>query len=290
LFAHAAFASANLCAKNSVAAAAARQTTNCGELVNVYFSVIMAAPGRETDAAQEWAGGPFAEHDWLWKCLGGAPEIAPDFLFRRWDIHAMPRIFSLTVEKPLPLSAIWQVTSREYAPRLATGARLQFHLRANPTVNETRDKRSQPSDWVTRKGRSQRQDVVTREKLRLLAEHRFGSWEEWQSEDKPSLQTLVHETCCEWLRGRAARHGFEVHEESFRAEHYTQHEQDDSRTQLTRQRGESGVPFSTVDLRGELAVVDPVTFAFALQRGIGRAKPLGCGMLLLDEELNRSRT
>jgi CRISPR system Cascade subunit CasE len=255
-----------------------RQTTDSGESENVYFSVIVAVPGREADAAREWAGGPFVEHDWLWRYLCGAPGITPDFLFRRWDIGASPRIFAVTVQKPLPQGGAWQLTTREYAPRLAAGSRLKFHLRANPTVNETRD------------GRSQRQDVVTREKVRLLAERGGGSWEEWHGADKPSDQSLVRDTCCEWLRGRAARHGFEVHDESFRAEHYTQHEQDDSRTQLVRQRGESGVPFSTVDLGGELTVVDPVTFAFALQRGIGRAKPFGCGMLLLDEELNRAPT
>lgn len=242
----------------------------------MYFSVIVAASGREADAAQEWAGGPFAEHDWLWKSVCGAPGVTPDFLFRRWDLDGAPRIFVVTSQKPLPQSGPWQMTSHDYAPRVATGSKLHFHLRANPTATETRD------------GRSQRQDVVTRAKVRLLAERGLGSWEEWKDADKPALQTVVHESCCAWLRGRAARHGFEVNDQTFRAEHYTQHEQDDSRTQLVRQRGESGVPFSTVDLAGELTVVDPVTFTFALQRGIGRAKPFGCGLLLLDEEISRS--
>ena len=244
----------------------------------MYFSVIVAAQGREAETAREWAGGPFAEHDWLWKCLCGAPGITPDFLFRRWDIDSSPRIFAATAQQPLPLTNMWEMTTRQYKPYFAAGSKLQFHLRANPTVNETRD------------GRSQRQDVVTREKMRLLAERGVGSWEDWHGADKPAHQTVVRDTCCEWLRGRAARHGFEVQDEAFRAEHYTQHAQDDSRTQLVQQRGESGVPFSTIDLGGELTVVDPVTFGFALQRGIGRAKPFGCGLLLLEEELNRSRT
>jgi CRISPR system Cascade subunit CasE len=236
----------------------------------MHLSVIAATRGHEADAAREWAGGPFVEHDWLWKSLCGAPDMAPDFLFRRWDVDGAPRAFVLTTQKPLPQCGTWEVTTRDYAPRLGAGTRLPFHVRANPAVMETRD------------GRSQRQDVVTRAKMRLLGQHGFGSWEEWRGEDKPTFQALVRETCGQWLEDRAARHGFQLHPETLRAEGYCQHEQDDSRTQLVLQRSDCGVPFSTVDLSGELTVVDPVTFTFALQRGIGRAKPFGCGLLLID--------
>jgi CRISPR system Cascade subunit CasE len=245
----------------------------------MHLSVIRAARGHEADAARQWEGGPFAEHDWLWRSLCGAPNTTPDCLFRRWDLAGTPRLFALTSQKPLPQNSVWEVTTRDYAPRLAAGTRVRFHVRANPTVMETRD------------GRSQRQDVVTRAMLRLLGDRGYGSWEEWVAPDRPSYQSLIRETCCEWLHGRAARHGFSLHGETLCAESYCQHEQDDSRTQLVRQRADSGVPFSTVDLSGELTVVDPVTFGFALQRGIGRAKPFGCGLLLLDDgELSRSPT
>ena len=245
----------------------------------MHLSVIVAARGHEAAAVSEWAGGPFAEHDWLWKSLCGAPDTAPDFLFRRWDIEGAPRLFVLTTHSPLPQSETWEMSTRNYTPRLAAGTRLRFHVRANPTVMETRD------------GRSQRQDVVTRAKMRLLGERGFGSWQEWRGEEKPTFQSLVRDTCGQWLSDRAARHGFELHPETLRADGYRQHEQDDSRTQIVRRRADSGVPFSTVDLSGELTVVDPVTFAFALQRGIGRAKPFGCGLLLIDPgDLSCSRT
>src|SRR6185312_4081468 len=84
----------------------------------MHLSVIAAARGHETDAANEWAGGPFAEHDWLWKCLCGAPDTAPDFLFRRWDVEGAPRAFVLTTQKPLPQCDMWEITTRDYAPRL----------------------------------------------------------------------------------------------------------------------------------------------------------------------------
>ncbi len=239
----------------------------------MYLSVITAARGHEADALQEWDGGPFAEHDWLWQHLCGAPSIVPDFMFRRWDVDFVPRLFALTVQKPLPQNDAWEVKTRDYAPRPGVGARMHFYVRANPTATETRD------------GKSQRQDVVTREKLRLLAERGLDNWEQWQSDDKPSLQTLVHRTCCAWLQSRAARHGFEVHAEGLAADGYQQHAQDDSRIHLIRRpKADSGVPFSTVDFSGVLTVVDPVTFGFALLRGIGRAKPFGCGLLLLGQE------
>ncbi len=244
------------------------------------LSVITAARGHEEQASAEWAGGPFAEHAWLWQSGCATPAGAPDFLFRRWDIQGAARLFVLTADKPPPQVPMWDVTTRHYAPRLAAGARAHFYLRANPTATQTHD------------GTSQRHDVVTREKLRLLAERGLGSWEDWSADERPPLQTLVRRTCCPWLQDRAARHGFEIHEESLAAEGYQQHAQDDSRIQLGRRaKGESGVPFSTVDFSGELTVADPVTFGFALHRGIGRAKAFGCGLLLVGlESLIRSRT
>ena len=39
--------------------------------------------------------------------------------------------------------------------------------------------------------------------------------------------------------------------------------------------------FSTVDLSGELTVLEPEIFANALYDGIGHAKAFGCGLLLV---------
>ena len=236
----------------------------------MYLTTIMAVPGREPIEAGGWSGGPIAEHEWLSKLLDGTSLAPPDFLFRRCDLNGAVRFLVLSIKAPAFESLDWQVTTRGYAPKFASGARLRFELRANPIVTETRD------------GKSQRQDVVMREKARLLAERGLNRWDDWRAADKPELPKLVQQTCGAWMQARAARHGIEVHSEGLTACGYQQYDEDDSRIQTCRSsRQDSGVQFSTVDISGELTVVDPVTFGFALTKGIGRAKAFGCGLLLL---------
>ena len=180
------------------------------------------------------------------------------------------------------MNSLWEVKTRPYAPRIPAGTRLHFELRASPAVVETRD------------GKSQRQDAVTREKGRLLRERGLASWAEWRSADRPSLEDLVRRSCGEWLQSRAARHGFEVDAASLTTEHYMVH---GANSEMRVWHGGQESPtlprdcdldYSTVDFRGELIVVDPVTFTSALQRGIGRAKTHGCGLLLINDEELRS--
>lgn len=225
----------------------------------MYFSLITPGEGRERDAAHEWAGGPYVEHQWLWR-LFPAPEGTPrDFLFRRRDLGEIPRFYVVSKRPPLTQSTAWRIQTRDYAPALEAGARLRFDLRANPVVaTHAHD------------GRRGRHDVVMQEKKRLLKERGLARWQDWQDKDKPALYALVREACGAWLRSRASRLGFGVNEESLAVDGYQQRSEKDSQLR-----------FSTVDFSGELTVSDPSAFTMALRDGIGHAKAFGCGLMLV---------
>ncbi len=231
----------------------------------MYFSLIEPMTGCERDAANEWARGPYLEHQWLWGFFPAAEGSPRDFVYRRQDVENMPRFYAVSKRPPQqPQSTAWKIQTQNYAPRLEAGARLRFDLRANPVVTHGHD------------GKSRRHDVVMQQKTRLLREHGLASWQDWHGEDKPLLYTLVRETCGAWLKARAERLGFKVDEESLAADSYQQHSEKNGRLR-----------FSTVDFSGELTVVDPSTFGVALRDGIGHAKAFGCGLLLVRRMLVR---
>ncbi len=230
----------------------------------MYFSLITPSAGQERAAAHEWMQGAYGEHQWLWRFFPAVQGSPRDFLFRRADLGDMPRYYVLSKRIPEHCGPAWKVQSREYAPRLEVGDRLQFELRANPVVT------------VTHEGKSKRHDVVMQEKKRLLQARGLARWDEWQGDDKPGMYELAHETCGKWLSERGKRLGFEVDQHSLSVEAYQQH------------RGKKeALRFSTVDFSGALTVLGPETFSNALFDGIGHAKAFGCGLLLVRRADNR---
>lgn len=233
----------------------------------MYFSLITPAPGQEREAAHEWLGSAYGEHQWLWRFFP-APDGAPrDFLFRRRDADGLPRFYVVSSRAPEAASAAWRVQSRPYQPRLQRGARLTFELRANPVVSRTEN------------GKTHRHDVVMDAKKQLLNERGLSNWNDWPTDQltvdghpdpRPALYDLVQQTCVTWLAARAEHHGFELAPSTVTASAYQQH------------AGKGGeLRFSTVDLAGELIVTDGDRFTRALTQGIGRAKAFGCGLLLV---------
>ena len=224
----------------------------------MYFNLIAPADGHEREAAHERAEGPYAEHRWLWRFFPAAEGTTRDFLFRRLDVHGIPRFYVVSRRAPVPSGAAWSVQTREYAPRLLVGTRLHFDLRANPVVSRSRD------------GKSKRDDVVMQEKKRLLEARGLGRWQDWQGQGKPALYTLVRAACGAWLKSRAASLGFAVDEMCLAVYGYQRHAEKNGR-----------LHFSTVDFSGDLTVTDPVAFGQALYAGVGHAKAFGCGLLLV---------
>ena len=100
----------------------------------MHFSLITPTPGHERDAAHEWTRGAYLAHQWLWRFLPAPQGTQRSFLFRRRDVHGLPRFYVVSDRAPLAPSSHWQVQSKPYAPALAAGDRVAFELRANPVV------------------------------------------------------------------------------------------------------------------------------------------------------------
>lgn len=230
----------------------------------MYFSVIEPQEGAEREAAHARLSGPYAEHQWLWRFFPAPAGTSRDFLFRRMEMGSGSRFYVLSGREPTRLDESWAISTREYAPLLHAGQRLSFEIRVNPVVTVQRD------------GKARRDDVVMHRKKQLLQERGLSQWKDWQGADRPAEYDLVTDACRDWLCGeprqpsRAHRAGFQLMDGSLRADGYQQHRADGK-----------GVRFSTVDLSGELEVLDPQALGAALRQGIGHGKAFGCGLLLV---------
>ena len=225
----------------------------------MYFSLITPAEGHERDAVHERLNGPYADHQWLWRWFPAQRGTPRDFLFRQRETDGVPRYYVVSHRTPVDKGGAWRAETRDYAPQVHEGERLQFELRANPTVRHDRD------------GKSKRHDVVMEAKRKLLVERGLTHWSDWTGADKPSLHAVVHPACSAWLQRRGEAMGFEPDNDTLMVDGYDQHQEKPSQT----------LCFSTVDLSGQLTVTDPQAFQAALLGGVGSAKAFGCGLLLV---------
>lgn len=225
----------------------------------MYFSLIAPVEDRTSEAVHERLDGPYADHQWLWRWFPAKAGTQRGFLFRRHEAAGVPRFYVVSEREPQTQHGAWMAQTRDYAPQLSTGERLQFELRVNPTVRHGRD------------GKSKRHDVVMEAKKKLLTERGFAYWSEWQGDDKPELQQLIHGACNHWLARRGETMGFAVDADALVVESHLQH----------REKSNGELMFTSVDLAGQLTVTDPVPLLRALLSGIGRAKAFGCGLLLV---------
>lgn len=231
----------------------------------MYFSRITPAPGQAQRAAQQRLNGPYAEHQWLWRCFPAPPDSARDFLFRRHVVDGQPCYYTVSARPPQPPDDAWQAHSRPYEPELQVGERLAFELRANPTLRSA----------APRGVKGKRHDVVMHEKKRLLAERGLKTWAEWTTPDRPSLIELTQVACGRWLSERGERLGFALELDSLDVDFPQQH------GERKRADAPAALQFTAVDLRGQLRVTDPERLRAALYQGVGSAKSLGCGLLLV---------
>lgn len=226
----------------------------------MHFSLISPAEGREREAAEQWASADaYGDHQWIWRFFAAPAGVPRDFLFRRSEGGGLPKFYAVSQRPPRAAGNAWQVQSRTYEPALRVGQRLQFELRANPTVRHERD------------GRSKRHDVVMDAKKRLLAERGIKRWGELPLDEARAVQSLVQQSCAAWLQKQGTSRGFAVDLDRLSVDGYNQHT--DARNR--------GLRFSSVNFRGELTVTDPSACLDALYRGLGHARAFGCGLLLV---------
>lgn len=224
----------------------------------MFFSRVQL-DGERTSAAQLSRlvkGDQYLPHQLLWGLFSSGEGEDRDktrpFLFRAMDDGAWPTFYLLSSAEPEDRNGYFRVSSKPFNPKLQTGMRLRFDLRANPV------KRSR-----TGEGRQQRHDLVMDMKQNQN-----------QGGEANDLSTLEFEAGYQWLSKRAADHGFSLSREHFAADSYRQH-------RIPRPGKRLPIRFSSLDLRGVLKVTDAERFQNALADGIGPAKSFGCGLLLI---------
>lgn len=193
---------------------------------------------------------PYEFHRILWDCFSDGPERKRDFIYRQEGRRA----YAVSRRPPKRPGPGWSVQDKPFAPRLQSGERLRFMLRANPVVSR-RDQN----------GRQSRCDLVMDAKTALKKQS--VPKDEW-----PSQADMAREAGLAWMRAREQANGFILHEESFMADGYRQ---------LRFPKKNHQVCIAVLELGGSLEVSDPERFVAMLGRGLGPAKGFGCGLMLV---------
>lgn len=226
----------------------------------MYLSKVQPQPGFILSQLEQWAhrGDAYAQHQLLWQLFPGQDER--DFLYRFEQTRHGPCYYVLSRVSPdVGLDGL-KVDCKPFQPKLSEGDRLAYSLRANPT----RMLRSPEPD-----GRGKRVDVLMHAKKSI------------QNRDYTpvELETVQFQAARDWLAepGRLDRLGIELLTEPQVSGH-RQH-----RVQPRKRSKSDGkaIQFTSVDFDGVLAVRDPDRFVEEINRGIGRAKSFGCGLIMI---------
>jgi len=196
----------------------------------------------------------YQHHQFIWQLFEGVEER--DFIYRREDVGHWPRYYAISAREPRDEQALWKIETKPYTPRIESGMRLAFSLRANPVVTHKNES-----------GKRIRHDVVMDRKRQM-------GFKTLPHSERPPLQSIIRDAGLDWLTSRAVKHGFRYEEGQVTIDGYEQH-------QSIKRGGLKPIRFSSLDFGGLLTVTDTEAFRRALFSGIGPAKGLGCGMLMV---------
>ena len=188
----------------------------------------------------------------VWSLFADGPDRRRDFLWRRMDDGAF---LVLSARRPEDRHGLFEIDEpKAFAPALASGNRLRFSLRANPTVRKSREpgQRHAPRHDVV-------MDALHPLSDGLRAERRMSA---------------AREKGFDWLTRQGCKAGFEIRENELLCEGYRQH-------RIVRGAGERVLSFSSLDFEGVLEVRQPDLLTSAIARGFGSSKAFGCGLMLI---------
>lgn len=230
----------------------------------MYLSRVRVAPeGLDSSALGKLLrGNAYGNHQLLWRLF---PEHQQrPFLFRQelesesrvalGQPRGMPLFYVLSSVEPIDVRGLLSCEIKRFEPKLRTGQRLAFKLRANPCV--ARQEEGQRN--------SRRHDVLMDAKKTAQKQGR---------DDREQLRAAMDRAAVDWLADstRAANSGYRLQAEP-RIDAYQQH---------TYRRKGQRIRFSSVDYEGVLEVTAPDTFQATLALGIGRSRAFGCGLWLI---------
>ncbi len=231
-------------------------------------------------------------------------ERAGEQLARPGRRQSAPLYYVLSATRPKTGDPLFMVETKAYEPKLSAGERLAFKLRVNAVV--TRDGRRHDivmdaqKSWLTRQlqalgveplgdKRHLKQRLVEHageqqlRAWRLLVERGdFNARLQRRLEPKGLLEwvlkTVVAERILEWwVRQGDQRHGFAV---AANRAGQLMLEHNAYRKHPLPEKGHNA-SFNSLDLSGEVVVLDVAKFQELLLQGIGSAKAFGCGLMLV---------
>jgi CRISPR system Cascade subunit CasE len=170
------------------------------------------------------------------------------------DRGGWPMFYLLSDERPQFDDSLWICEPKVYNPKISTGEKLKFILRANPVkVHKRFGKRLDAYQYA-------------------LQHHKTGTLPATVVKDTACEKREAAEaSCLKWLNDRASESGFRILESQVQS--YSR--------EIFQRKGES-VTIGMVDFHGVLNVADPDKFlSDCLFKGIGRAKGFGCGLMLV---------
>lgn len=195
-------------------------------------------------------------HALVWSLFADGPERKRDFL---WRESADRTFFMLSARPPANKHALFDLDEpKPFAPRLESGDRLRFSLRANPVIRqETEELRVSGNHKKIKKI-----DVV------MKALHKTP-----KSERAEQRKVVIREAGVAWLAQLGSRCGFKIDEGMIGVDGYE--------TRTVYRRTGKPIQFSTLDFEGALTVTNPDMFLACLAEGLGSAKAFGCGLMLI---------
>lgn len=199
------------------------------------------------------SNGVYASHQLLWRLFPEDNERS--FVYREEQgIHGRPEFFVLSKSRPQAIDTILNVQIKPFEPQLNKGDRIAFKLRVNPTICIT-----------DKQGKSRRHDVLMHAKKKAQAD----------GENNPEgLRVIMEQAVLTWLSDRKRLTQWGITFDCMpNIEGYMQHS--------IKKRFGHQVRFSSVDVQGVLTVDDPDLFLQQYQRGFGREKAMGCGLMMI---------
>ena len=222
----------------------------------------------------------------------------------------LPIYYVLSEQQPKQTTSIFRVDSKPFQPRLTTGDKLAFRLRANPTVSRREEgKKNSTRHDVVMDAKYQHllsacleqgvvalddvevkntaENAVEGERIRKIIRNKFNKN---QLQDKlfacdafadndvrnafhHQQEPLIESAARNWLIKRGEQHGFVI--QSLQATGYQWHA-------LMKPNSHRSAGFSSMDYEGVLTVADTDVFLSMLRKGIGPAKGFGCGLMMIQ--------
>jgi CRISPR system Cascade subunit CasE len=260
----------------------ARLRTGRGEQLSAIAPVLLAGSKGDTVGNA---------HRILWMLFRDRDEKEPrDFL---WREEALGRYLILSKRAPGDEHGLFDLQTKEYAPKLASGDRLAFALRANPVVTRksTNARKKGKADGKGRL-RGERCDIVM-DALHGLPK-RLREDPRGESKRAKARDHLTQAAARSWIEKQGERCGFRLlpprldeDGEPFPiATNYEVIEIPRGKTNAATGEWKPEpktrfAQFGVLDFEGLIEVTDPAAFTKQLAEGFGKAKAFGCGLMLI---------